>query len=64
MKRVTNILALIIMLTLFTPFVYTKNAFAQSLGEVRYEEEYDLNMDEFDSMFEDFQSDTMDEIND
>lgn len=50
MKRVTNIL-LAVMLTLFIPFVYTESAFAQSVGKIEYEEDFD-----FDQMFDTYEN--------
>ncbi len=50
MKKVKNIL-LAVMLILFIPFVYTESAFAQSIGEIEYEEDFD-----FDQMFDTYEN--------
>lgn len=50
MKRVKNIL-LAVMLILFIPFVYTESAFAQSVGKIEYEEDFD-----FDQMFDTYEN--------
>ncbi|HHX99336.1 TPA: hypothetical protein GX533_01465 [Candidatus Dojkabacteria bacterium] len=50
MKKVKNIL-LAVMLILFIPFVYTESTFAQSIGEIEYEEDFD-----FDQMFDTYEN--------
>ena len=50
MKKVKNIL-LAVMLILFIPFAYTESAFAQSIGEIEYEEDFD-----FDQMFDTYEN--------